>query len=69
MRNGEDEPVSAAAALPAPRSPCIDVCRLDRHDRCVGCGRTLDEIARWTCMSAAEQWSVIDRLALQRVAP
>jgi predicted Fe-S protein YdhL (DUF1289 family) len=28
----------------------------------MGCGRTLDEIARWARMSAAEQWQVVARL-------
>ena len=29
-------------------SPCIAVCRLDPRTRlCVGCGRSIDEIARW----------------------
>jgi len=45
-----------------PTSPCIDVCRLDSNDRCVGCGRTLDEIARWSRMSEDEQRAVLERL-------
>jgi predicted Fe-S protein YdhL (DUF1289 family) len=33
-------------------SPCIKVCVLDADRRaCVGCGRTLDEIATWSTMS------------------
>jgi predicted Fe-S protein YdhL (DUF1289 family) len=32
----------------------------------VGCGRSLDEIARWAGMTAQEQWSVIDRLERRR---
>jgi predicted Fe-S protein YdhL (DUF1289 family) len=47
---------------PLPASPCIDVCRLDGNDRCIGCGRTLDEIARWSTMSAEEQRAVLERL-------
>lgn len=46
----------------APTSPCINVCVLDASQTCVGCLRTLDEIARWGRMSAAEQWAVIARL-------
>jgi predicted Fe-S protein YdhL (DUF1289 family) len=49
-----------------PVSPCIDVCALDASRTCVGCRRTLDEIARWGGMSAAEQWQVIDRLERAR---
>ena len=45
-----------------PSSPCMNVCVLDSERVCVGCGRTLDEIARWGRMSAAEQWAVIARL-------
>jgi predicted Fe-S protein YdhL (DUF1289 family) len=40
----------------------MNVCVLDTGRVCVGCGRTLDEIARWGRMSAAEQWAVIARL-------
>jgi predicted Fe-S protein YdhL (DUF1289 family) len=46
----------------APTSPCLNICVLDAARTCVGCGRTLDEIARWGRMSAAEQWQVIARL-------
>ncbi len=46
-----------------PASPCIDICTLDDDDRCLGCGRSLDQITRWTLMSKEEQWSVIDELA------
>jgi len=46
----------------APTSPCINVCVLDQQRTCTGCYRTLDEIARWGSMSAAEQWVVIARL-------
>ena len=51
----------------APASPCINVCTLDADGAtCVGCGRTLDEIARWGRMSATEQWQVVARLERQR---
>ena len=46
----------------APTSPCINVCVLDQQRTCTGCYRTLDEIARWGRMSAAEQWAVMARL-------
>jgi predicted Fe-S protein YdhL (DUF1289 family) len=46
----------------APASPCVNVCELDTSGTCVGCRRTIDEIARWGRMSAAEQWQVIARL-------
>ena len=37
-------------------SPCVNICTLDaRSGICLGCGRTIDEIARWTTMTAAER--------------
>ena len=46
----------------APVSPCMNICVLDASRTCIGCLRTLDEIARWGRMGAAEQWQVIARL-------
>jgi len=40
----------------------MNVCVLDADRCCKGCGRTVDEIARWGRMSAQEQWAVIARL-------
>lgn len=28
-------------------SPCIKICALDASQICIGCGRSLDEIAEW----------------------
>ncbi|CAH0348901.1 hypothetical protein AQB9606_00796 [Aquabacterium sp. CECT 9606] len=35
---------------------------------CAGCGRTLDEIARWSNMSPDEKLAVLTRLAAQKAA-
>jgi predicted Fe-S protein YdhL (DUF1289 family) len=43
-------------------SPCVRACRLD-GEVCVGCGRTRDEIARWTRMSDNERREVNLRVA------
>jgi predicted Fe-S protein YdhL (DUF1289 family) len=40
----------------------MNICVLDAARTCIGCGRTLDEIARWGRMGPAEQWQVIARL-------
>jgi predicted Fe-S protein YdhL (DUF1289 family) len=45
----------------------MNVCVLDAGRVCVGCRRTLDEIATWGRMSAAEQWAVVARL--ERMLP
>jgi predicted Fe-S protein YdhL (DUF1289 family) len=50
-----------------PPSPCDNTCIVDRrHNCCVGCLRTLDEIAMWAQMSPEEQWNVVDALARRR---
>ena len=45
--------------------------KLDFHARqgfCLGCGRTIDEIARWTGMSAAERSRILNELPKRRMA-
>ena len=57
-----------AAEFDCPRptmieSPCVKICTLDaRSGLCLGCGRTIDEIARWSAMSAAERARVMAEL-------
>ena len=46
-------------------SPCISVCRMDvKVEYCVGCFRTLDEIAAWGRMPDEEKravWALLAR--------
>lgn len=45
-------------------TPCIAVCFIDpKTDLCLGCGRTLPEIARWSRMDSTE------RIALMATLP
>ncbi|HMS03712.1 MAG TPA: DUF1289 domain-containing protein [Gemmatimonadaceae bacterium] len=46
-------------------SPCIKVCQLDTQGRCYGCGRTRDEIARWSTMTLEERRAVNARLGFR----
>jgi len=49
------------------QSPCRSICKLSADDEvCMGCGRTLDEIARWSSMSCDEKRSV-SRAAARRL--
>lgn len=41
--------------LHAPVTPCIGICRMDGEGLCVGCRRTLAEIARWGTMDDEER--------------
>ncbi|MCH8684617.1 DUF1289 domain-containing protein [Sphingosinicellaceae bacterium A1X5R2] len=48
-------------------SPCVQVCRLDVERRhCLGCGRTIEEISRWSTMTAPERRAVLARLAARQ---
>ena len=47
-----------------PPSPCDRTCRIDPTTGwCLGCRRTLDEIADWPMLSAQEKHALLDRLA------
>ena len=48
-------------------SPCISVCRLDPATKvCVGCGRTIAEIASWPDLSDTDRQAIIRRLEATR---
>ena len=58
------------------KSPCVKVCIMDpQREVCMGCARTLDEIARWGVMREEERDGIMaalparrERLALPQVA-
>ncbi|MFP5407012.1 MAG: DUF1289 domain-containing protein [Gammaproteobacteria bacterium] len=51
------------------RSPCISVCRIDPADAlCVGCQRTIDEIAGWGAMTPGQRVEVWRLIAERRAA-
>ncbi|HJU25786.1 MAG TPA: DUF1289 domain-containing protein [Rhodanobacteraceae bacterium] len=43
--------IEPASLDETPLSPCIGVCRMDADGLCIGCRRTLAEIARWGTLS------------------
>ena len=50
------------------KTPCVKVCTLDaRTGLCLGCGRTIDEIARWTTMGAAERARIMRELRTRAI--
>ena len=47
-----------------PPSPCNRICRIDPATGwCLGCRRTLGEIADWPMLSAQGKQALLDRLA------
>jgi predicted Fe-S protein YdhL (DUF1289 family) len=44
-------------------SPCTKVCVVHpMHELCIGCGRSLDEIARWSDFAPAERARIMAQL-------
>lgn len=61
-------------ALPRPNSPCVNLCRIDPDTGwCVGCARTIAEIATWAKLSGAERepiWMALpSRGCATKIAP
>jgi uncharacterized protein len=49
------------------KSPCINICRMDpARQVCMGCCRTLDEIASWSSLPEAERERVMQSLDERR---
>ena len=45
-------------------TPCVNVCLLDSETGlCVGCGRTIGEIAGWASMSDSERRAIMATLS------
>jgi predicted Fe-S protein YdhL (DUF1289 family) len=43
--------------------PCVNICLLGAEfGLCVGCGRTIDEIANWASMTEDERRAIMDVL-------
>jgi predicted Fe-S protein YdhL (DUF1289 family) len=55
-------------AMPSPvQSPCISVCRIDpASDLCVGCLRSLDEIACWAALDDTARRDILRAVAHRR---
>ncbi len=50
------------------KSPCVNVCQMDpARGVCMGCCRTLDEIARWSQMTDMEREHVLAALPSRKV--
>ena len=50
-------------------SPCTKVCTIDpRSGLCIGCRRTLAEIAQWGSLSAAERAAIMAALPARGAA-
>ncbi|OIQ25036.1 MAG: DUF1289 domain-containing protein [Alphaproteobacteria bacterium MedPE-SWcel] len=51
-------------------SPCIKLCVIQPETRlCTGCARSIDEITRWSKMTASERADIMAELPNRRPAP
>jgi uncharacterized protein len=64
---GVESPTSASS--PCTPSPCISVCRMDQNGAyCVGCFRTLEEIAGWSAFDDARRRQIWEELNRRKAA-
>ncbi len=61
--------VDASLKPAAVASPCINICRLDAQGLCVGCRRTLSEIAEWSAASDARRREILSALEARTLRP
>ena len=48
---------------PPMETPCVNICTIDQKSRlCCGCGRSIDEIARWSSMTSLERRRIMAEL-------
>lgn len=51
------------------KSPCKNVCTLDHKGKCVGCFRTIEEIANWSLYPDADKRKVLNLTQLRMQLP
>ena len=51
-------------------SPCVNICVVHPETRlCTGCGRSIDEIGRWSSMSSNERAAIMRELPSREKTP
>jgi len=51
-------------------TPCVKICTLDHASGlCLGCGRTIEEIARWGALSDDERRRIMAELPARNAPP
>jgi predicted Fe-S protein YdhL (DUF1289 family) len=60
-------PLQASIPEPVVPSPCINICTMDAATGlCMGCMRTIDEIATWGSSTNDRKREVLQAIALRR---
>jgi hypothetical protein len=64
------DPAPPPTAARRVMSPCKSICIMDtKSDMCIGCKRTIAEIARWPMMNDDERRTVVDSLKTRKLPP
>lgn len=62
------DPAPSSYAARRVMSPCKSICIMDtKSNLCIGCKRTIDEIARWPMMPDDERRKVVDALKTRKL--
>jgi predicted Fe-S protein YdhL (DUF1289 family) len=63
------KPTSKSPITSPMKSPCSQICVVHPGLRlCIGCGRSLDEIGRWSAMTGAERTRIMAQLPARLTA-
>lgn len=49
-------------------SPCVRICQIKSMGTCIGCYRSLDEIARWSQYSDDDKLQVLNKVQKRKLA-
>ncbi len=49
------------------RSPCISICKLDKHNICVGCFRSVNEIRNWYTLDNDGKKKILENVEQRKV--
>jgi predicted Fe-S protein YdhL (DUF1289 family) len=63
------KPADAASKPVAVASPCVDICKLDAQGLCIGCRRTIGEIAEWSRATDARRLDILSALKTRALRP
>jgi predicted Fe-S protein YdhL (DUF1289 family) len=69
VADASPKPADTSSKPVAVASPCVNICRLDAQNLCIGCRRTLSEIAEWSHASDARRLEILSSLKTRTLGP
>jgi predicted Fe-S protein YdhL (DUF1289 family) len=62
--NDKQPPLSSYSSR---KSPCVDICKYNKNNYCVGCKRHSDEITNWVNYSDSMRKAIMEDLASRNI--